>query len=100
MTWKEHWGENCLWKSDGHSVFFHVPSRSVLTSTLNYLACCAGVFFGRPNVFAREHAMLKLQKAGGNGVSQREWEVGEEREEKTTPRKSCENEKHPLISRA
>ena len=65
-----------------------------------YLACCAGVFFGRPNVFAREHAMLKLQKRGGNGVSQREWEGGEEREEKTPPRKSCENEKHPLISRA
>ena len=100
MTWKEHWGENCLWKSIGHSVFFHVPSRSVLTSTLNYLACCAGVFFGRPDVVAREHAMLKLQKRGGNGVSQREWEVGEEREEKTPPHKSCENEKHPLISRA
>ena len=80
--------------------FSLIPSRSVLTSTLNYLACCAGVFFERPNAFAREHAMLKLQKRGGNGLSQREWRGGEEREEKTPPRKHCKNEKHNLISRA
>ena len=29
-----------------------------------------GVFFGRANVFARESAMLKLQKRGRNGASQ------------------------------
>ena len=28
------------------------------------------VFFGRANVFARESAMLKLQKRGRNGASQ------------------------------
>ena len=33
------------------------------------LACSAGVCFGRANVFARESAMLKLQKRGGNGAS-------------------------------
>ena len=35
------------------------------------LSCNAGVFFRRANVFARESAMLKLQKRGGNGASQR-----------------------------
>lgn len=30
-----------------------------------------GVFFGRANSFARENAMLKLQKRGRNGASQR-----------------------------
>ena len=33
------------------------------------LACSAGVFFGRPNVFARESAMSKLHKREGNGAS-------------------------------
>ena len=35
------------------------------------VACNAGVFFRRENVFARESAMLKLQKRGGNGANQR-----------------------------
>lgn len=34
------------------------------------LACSAGVFFGRMNVFARESTLLKLQKSGENGASQ------------------------------
>ena len=38
---------------------------------LDTLACSARVFFGRANVFARESAMLKFQKRGGNGASQR-----------------------------
>lgn len=33
------------------------------------LACRAGVFFGRPSVFARESAMSKLHKREGNGAS-------------------------------
>ena len=33
------------------------------------LACSAGVFFRHVNVFARESAMLKLPKRGGNGAS-------------------------------
>ena len=33
------------------------------------LACSAGVFFGRPNVFACESAMSKLHKREGNGAS-------------------------------
>ena len=40
-------------------------------SCLN-LTCSAGVFFGCANVSARESAMLKLPKRGGNGASQRE----------------------------
>ena len=31
------------------------------------VACSAGVFFGRANVFAPESAMLRLPKRGGNG---------------------------------
>jgi len=33
------------------------------------LACSAGIFFGRVNVFAQESAMLKLPKRAGNGAS-------------------------------
>ena len=46
------------------------------------LACSAGVFYGRANVFARESAILKLPKRGGNKVSRRE---REERAEKPPP---------------
>ena len=38
------------------------------------LACSAGVIYGRANVFARESAILKLPKRGGNKVSRRERE--------------------------
>ena len=44
--------------------------------------------------------LLGKPKRGGNGESQRERGGGGEREEKTPARKHCENEKHPLISRA
>ena len=44
--------------------------------------------------------MLKLEKRGENGASQKERGRGAEREEKTPARKQCENDKHPLISRA
>ena len=44
--------------------------------------------------------MLKLPKRGGNGASQGEGGGGGEKEEKTPARKHCENDKHPLISRA
>ena len=37
-----------------------------------------GVFFGRANVFARESAMLKLQKRGRNGASQEQGGRGRE----------------------
>jgi len=36
------------------------------SDTSIFIACSAGVFFGRANVFARENAMLKLQKRGEN----------------------------------
>ena len=55
-------------------------------SCLN-LTCSAGVFFGCANVSARESAMLKLPKRGGNGASQRERGEGDgggKREEKIT----------------
>ena len=55
-------------------------------SCLN-LTCSAGVFFGCANVSARESAMLKLPKRGGNGASQRErggGGGGGKREEKIT----------------
>ena len=48
------------------------------------------------NVFARESAMLKLPKRGGNRASQREWGGGGEREEKMPAPKHYENETHPL----
>ena len=44
--------------------------------------------------------MLKLPKRGGNGASQGDGGGGGEKEEKTPARKHCENDKHPLISRA
>ena len=52
-------------------------------SCLN-LTCSAGVFFLCANVSARESAMLKLPKRGGNGASQRERgeRVGAEREKR------------------
>ena len=52
------------------------------------LACSAGVFIGR--------AMLKLEKRGEMGRVKGAGERGGGREK----RKHCENEKHPLISRA
>ena len=52
------------------------------------------------NGFNRGSAMLKLPKRGGNGASQEEGGGGGEKEEKTPARKHCENDKHPLISRA
>ena len=64
------------------------------------VACSAGVFIGRANGFNRESAILKLPKRGGNEASQEEGGGAEEKEEKTPARKHCENEKHPLISRA
>ena len=33
------------------------------------LACVAGVFFGRANVFARESAMLKIKDGGYNNTN-------------------------------
>ena len=48
-----------------------------LTKSVYILACSAGVFFGCANVFARESAMLKLPKRGGNGASQRVREEAE-----------------------
>ena len=51
-----------------------------LTKSVYILACNAAVFFGCTNVFARESAMLKLPKRGGNRASQRERGGGEKRE--------------------
>ena len=59
-----------------------------LTKSVYILACSAGVFFGYANVFARESAMLKLPKRGGNGASQRERGEGGKREEKITSAQS------------
>ena len=53
-----------------------------LTKSVYILACSAGVFFGCANVFARESAMLKLPKRGGNGGSPREREGGGKREKR------------------
>ena len=53
-----------------------------LTKSVYILPCSAGIFFGYANVFARESAMLKLQKRGGNGASQRERGGGGKREKK------------------
>ena len=53
-----------------------------LTKSVYILPCSVGVFFGYANVFARESAMLKLQKRGGNGASQRERGGGGKREKK------------------
>ena len=49
------------------AVAVHVPD-SFRVGANSYLACSAGVFFGRANVFPRERAMLK-PKRGGNGAS-------------------------------
>ena len=53
-----------------------------LTKSVYILACSAGVFFGCANVFARESAMLKLPKRGGNGASQRVQGGGGKREKR------------------
>ena len=53
-----------------------------LTKSVYILACSAGVFFGCANVFARESAMLKLPKRGGNGGSPRERGGGGKREKR------------------
>ena len=56
-----------------------------LTKSVYILACSAGVFFGCANVFARESAMLKLPKRGGNGGESKGAGRGrKEREEKIT----------------
>ena len=47
--------------------FFLIYETLVSAPTADLLACSTGVFFGRANVFARESAMLKLQKRRGNG---------------------------------
>ena len=61
-----------------------------------WIACSAGVFFGRANILLakapcwnskREEKMGRVKRSGVGGV---------EREEKTPARKHCENEKHPL----
>ena len=59
-----------------------------LTKSVYILACSAGVFFGYANVFARESAMFKLPKRGGNGVSRRERGEGGKRDEKITSAQS------------
>ena len=59
-----------------------------LTKSVYILACSAGVFFGCANVFARESAILKLPKRGGNGASQRERGGSGKREEKITSAQS------------
>ena len=64
------------------------------------VACSAGVYYGRTNVFAHESAMLKLPEERWKWGESKGAGGGGEREEKTPARKHCENEKHPLISRA
>ena len=73
---------------------------AVATYTSLYSLQCRRFHRARANGFNRESAMLKLPKRGGNGASQGEGGGGGEKEEKTPARKHCENDKHPLISRA
>ena len=53
-------------------------ARGLICGSLQY-----GVFFGRANVFARESAMVKLQKRGRNGASQGQWGRGREEFQRT-----------------
>ena len=56
---------------------------------LQNLACSAGVFFARAN-FCRQKSMLKLEKRGENGASQKERGKGREgRRENAYPKTLC-----------
>ena len=82
----------------GLHVFFVKQSLSIFLPSASLQ--CRRFHRARANGFNRESAMLKLPKRGGNGASQGEGGGGGEKEEKTPARKHCENDKHPLISRA
>ena len=67
-------------------MYFVVKGRRAYKWGAGGLICGSlqyGVFFGRANVFARESAMLKLQKRGRNGASQGQWGRGREEFQRT-----------------
>ena len=59
-------------RGNGYSKIQKFSPKTLVRCVLAY---SKGVFIGRTNVFARESAMLKLPKRGGNGASQRESRV-------------------------
>ena len=60
LNWDK--GSSCRFCLFVCSFFFLIYETPVSALTAHLLACSAGVFFERANVFARESEMLKLQK--------------------------------------
>ena len=87
LPWQEGYPSSCIfllfspWRWGNPTWAPCLSARVTLARGLPYLACSAGVSFGRANVFTRESAMLKLpeekrkwgeSKGAGRGRGERE----------------------------